>query len=139
MERKYFTIAQANKMLPKVKARLARIKQMRAQAQVISRYLEEAGCMPDRETFEIPEDELTVDVLDEVTSLKLLADEINKDVTDLITSGAIIKDLDKGLVDWYAKKDDRDIFLCWMIGDDKIKYWHEIDTGFRGRKPVSEI
>ena len=66
-------------------------------------------------------------------------DEINKQVSELIEAGVLIKDVDRGLIDWYAKKGKRDIFLCWKIGDEKIQYWHEVEDGFSGRKPISQL
>jgi hypothetical protein len=53
--------------------------------------------------------------------------------------GCIVKDVHQGLVDFYCVHDGRLIFLCWMLGEKEIGYWHEIDSGFTGRRPVSEL
>jgi hypothetical protein len=50
--------------------------------------------------------------------------------------GATIKDPMTGLLDFYAWKDDDLVFLCWKYGEDTIRWWHGLDAGFRGRRPV---
>ena len=54
----------------------------------------------------------------------------------LLTRGAVIKDLQKGLIDFYSQHDGRDIFLCWQIGEKDIHYWHELEKGFGSRQPI---
>jgi hypothetical protein len=53
--------------------------------------------------------------------------------------GAIVKDTSTGLLDFYGKVDDRLVWLCWKYGETSIDYYHELDTGFAGRKPLDEI
>ena len=53
--------------------------------------------------------------------------------------GCFVKDLNRGLVDFYSFFEGREIFLCWNINEKEIKYWHEIESGYGGRKPVSMI
>lgn len=50
--------------------------------------------------------------------------------------GAQIKDLNTGLLDFPALKDEREICLCWKQGEHDIAYWHEVDEGFAGRHPI---
>jgi hypothetical protein len=54
-------------------------------------------------------------------------------ITDL---GVQLKDLEKGLVDFPAWREDREVFLCWHLGEDRVRYWHDIETGFGGRQPL---
>jgi hypothetical protein len=51
-------------------------------------------------------------------------------------AGCIIKDLDVGLVDFPARMNDEEIYLCWRLGEDRIRFWHRPDEGFAGRKPI---
>jgi hypothetical protein len=51
-------------------------------------------------------------------------------------AGCIIKDLDVGLVDFPARLNDEEIYLCWRLGEDRIRFWHRPDEGFAGRKPI---
>ncbi|MBI5398563.1 DUF2203 domain-containing protein [Candidatus Woesearchaeota archaeon] len=49
----------------------------------------------------------------------------------------IVKDIEIGLVDFYALHDDREIFLCYCYGEKDITHWHEVDEGYPGRQPIS--
>ncbi len=53
--------------------------------------------------------------------------------------GCVLKDVHAGVADFYGLKDGRLIFYCWRMGEDAIRYWHEIDSGMIGRRPVSEL
>jgi hypothetical protein len=56
---------------------------------------------------------------------------------DLVTdAGAQIKSLEEGLLDFPARRGDEDVLLCWKLGEDEIGYWHGLDEGFAGRKPL---
>ena len=48
-----------------------------------------------------------------------------------------MKGLDQGLLDFPSKRFDEEVWLCWKEGETEIKFWHEKDSGFNGRKPVS--
>ncbi len=52
--------------------------------------------------------------------------------------GVILKDVDKGLCDFPYMKDGRVVYLCWMLGEDTIEFWHDIEAGFGGREPLDE-
>ena len=60
-----------------------------------------------------------------------------KDVLQQITdSGCLVKDLDIGLVDFPCLVNNREIYLCWKLGEPKIGFWHNVEEGFPGRKPL---
>jgi hypothetical protein len=50
--------------------------------------------------------------------------------------GVQVKDLEKGLLDFPAVMDGRDVLLCWKLGEKEIGYWHTPEDGFAGRKPL---
>ena len=50
--------------------------------------------------------------------------------------GVMVKDLDKGLCDFYALMGDRLVFLCWHVGEAEVAHWHSLDGGFSGRRPL---
>jgi hypothetical protein len=54
-------------------------------------------------------------------------------------AGVLVKDLDRGLLDFPALRGDEEILLCWHVGEDEIRYWHGLDEGFAGRKPLSDL
>jgi len=50
--------------------------------------------------------------------------------------GAIVKDLGEGLVDFPWLRDGEEVFLCWRVGEEEIGFWHPVDEGFSGRRPL---
>jgi hypothetical protein len=52
------------------------------------------------------------------------------------STGCIVKDLDIGLLDFPARIDNKDVYLCWKLGEDRIRFYHAQDEGFAGRKPI---
>jgi len=50
--------------------------------------------------------------------------------------GALVKDLDEGLVDFPAQRAGEDVLLCWRLGEAEIGFWHGLEEGFSGRKPL---
>jgi hypothetical protein len=54
-------------------------------------------------------------------------------------TGVVVKDTSTGLLDFYGRIDDRLVWLCWKYGEDAVEWYHELDTGFTGRKPLAEV
>jgi len=50
--------------------------------------------------------------------------------------GVLVKDLDRGLVDFPALRGDEEVLLCWHLGEDEVAFWHGLEEGFAGRKPL---
>jgi hypothetical protein len=60
-----------------------------------------------------------------------------KDAADRVEqAGAMIKDVDIGLIDFLSHYQGQAVCLCWKLGEDKIAFWHGLEEGFRGRKPI---
>jgi hypothetical protein len=54
--------------------------------------------------------------------------------------GVLVKDLDAGLVDFPAEREDgEEVLLCWQLGEDSVEWWHRPDDGFAGRRPLAEL
>lgn len=51
-------------------------------------------------------------------------------------TGAVLKDINLGLLDFPALRGGEEVYLCWQYGEDDIAYWHEIDAGYAGRQPI---
>ena len=60
-------------------------------------------------------------------------------VTRIESQGCVIKDLDVGLIDFPAVIEEHQVYLCWKLGEEHIRYWHHMDEGFAGRKPLEFI
>ena len=58
-------------------------------------------------------------------------------IEDLEDTGVVIKGIEEGLLDFPSKRFDDEVWLCWKEGETEIKFWHEKDVGFSGRKPIS--
>jgi hypothetical protein len=50
--------------------------------------------------------------------------------------GALVKDLDRGLVDFPALRGDEEVLLCWQVGESEVAHWHGLEDGFAGRRPL---
>jgi hypothetical protein len=60
-----------------------------------------------------------------------------KDALDRIhATGCVVKDLDTGLLDFPAILKNEEVYLCWRLGEDRIRFYHRQDEGFAGRKPI---
>ena len=63
--------------------------------------------------------------------------EIGKLTTELHELGVQLKDYSRGLIDFPSMKNGRVVLLCWQLGEgDRIEWWHEVEDGFAGRKPL---
>ena len=54
----------------------------------------------------------------------------------LENTGVVVKSIEQGLLDFPSKRFDDEVWLCWKYGETEIKFWHEKDSGFMGRKPI---
>ena len=61
---------------------------------------------------------------------------VKRSVERIQGTGVLVKDLDRGLLDFPAERDGRIIFLCWQYGEPTVAYWQDIDAGFAGRQPL---
>jgi hypothetical protein len=66
-----------------------------------------------------------------------LASEIEEYIAELHELGVEAKGLDTGLVDFPGEIDGRRVYLCWRVGEPSVQYWHDVDAGFSGRRPLA--
>ncbi len=59
-------------------------------------------------------------------------------VDEIQETGCLIKDLEEGLLDFPAMLGNREVYLCWKLGETQIEYWHSIEDGFSGRKRIQQ-
>jgi hypothetical protein len=65
-----------------------------------------------------------------------LATTMKSSVEKILETGCVIKDLDVGLLDFPAIIDNQEVYFCWKLGEDRIRFYHRQDEGFAGRKPI---
>ena len=123
----YFSVNNANKILPTVIKKFNYAKKMKVEVMKMEQQLT-SGLTPTTS-------------LEEYTTFKKklnsLVTKFYQSIEDLESTGVLLKGLDEGLLDFPAKRFDKEIWLCWKEGETEIKFWHEKDTGFMGRKPIS--
>ena len=64
--------------------------------------------------------------------------ELRTALVDLRERDIVLRDLDRGLVDFPSVNGDEEIYLCWEEGDTEIGFWHDLETGFAGRRPLDD-
>ena len=65
-----------------------------------------------------------------------LADVMKTNLEKILSTGCLVKDLDVGLLDFPAVINNEEVYLCWKLGEERIRYYHRQDEGFAGRKPL---
>ena len=63
-------------------------------------------------------------------------DALRAEVESLSERGIVLRDPEAGLIDFPARRDGRDVFLCWRLDEERVEYWHGPETGFAGRQPL---
>jgi hypothetical protein len=61
---------------------------------------------------------------------------VRRCIEEIQRHGAQVKDLERGLVDFPALRAGVEVCLCWHVGEDEIRYWHGLDDGYAGRRPL---
>ena len=132
-EEKRFNRQEAEQLLPTIAALLEAARDKKSKAEVIEeeftqihqRILLHGGIVP-------PYAHLAEKKLERERYLEAIRDAI----AHIEKTGCVVKDLDQGLVDFPAVVNDEQAYLCWKLGEDRIRYWHHADEGFAGRKPI---
>ncbi len=131
----YFTIEQAEKCLPQVERLLIKAQKLRDR---ISWILETNDVV-----LEVSNDEgFHFFMTEQVKANKefhRLYYQFYRAVDELTSMGVIVKDIDDGLIDFPFLLNGHDAFLCWQLGEDKIRYWHDCESGFEGRRPIVDV
>src|SRR5437660_2602534 len=62
--------------------------------------------------------------------------ELSRALGELDAVGVILRDVDRGLIDFPSLRDGEEVYLCWLLDEDEIAFWHEPEAGFAGRRPL---
>lgn len=139
MTRQAFTIEEANALVPHVRATLRRIQAGRDAAQ---RRVDQLGVLDALwgDAVQEPANPDYQDYLRYRRSLGRIHRAIERLVRERLSERGIrfpLGGIEHGLVDFPTTLDGRWIYLCWQAGEDEIRFWHEIDGGFAGRRPLT--
>ncbi len=131
---RFFTVEEANALVPTLEIEFGRIAQLRSELSPIIESLGGAdvavGLLQAKKPAPPGREK-------DAEQLKALAGEITAAVERVNDLGCLVKDIEMGLVDFYALSDDEPIFLCWQYGEPAIAHWHPLDEGYDARKPLT--
>lgn len=122
---KYFTLEEANALLPTLKPLVAQLVEKQAH---IAKLTQETRPLLSNLHHNIGSPQ--------TSELTLLFDELDTLLAKVQAHGCVVKNVGIGLLDFLANFNGRDVFLCWKHGEPSIRFYHEVDEGFNGRKPV---
>jgi hypothetical protein len=132
---RYFTVKQAEDLLPEVDAAIraavaskAEYQKAEAESQQFSRRIMlQGGVLVDHNQL-----------LEQKNRRESAAHRLKESVEKIHEFGCLVKDLDMGLVDFPTLFKGEEVYLCWKIGEPGIRFWHGVEDGFRGRKPIDD-
>ncbi len=127
-EVRFFTVEEANRALPLVKRIMADIVEENNRLQELLPRLKEARLRARRYGPDETLEQLRKDVAG-------ISSRLEGYLRELAQVGCVFKG-PQGLVDFYALRDGRPVFLCWRYGEEGIRYWHELESGFAGRRTL---
>lgn len=123
----FYTPIQANKILPEIKSKFKKVLEQRDKIAKIQAEL----------NLVISQDKSFEVFFRKKMELNQMITSIYKNIEEIESFGILIKSFDEGLLDFPSKRYDEEVWLCWKMGEDKIKFWHGKNEGFMGRKPLS--
>ena len=130
-----FTVEDANKLAAEIRPRLERLVMKKREFDALERRMgimlvATSGAAPDNP------DSLELRSLEE--KRRRLGESIGKGVQELHAKGVVVKDVDRGLVDFYSLMGDRLVFLCWQMSEPEVSHWHTLQDGYAGRQQIKE-
>lgn len=132
MERRSFTLDEANAELPWLEGAFSQLADLREEHEERQKDLLEllrrrggnGASSHDRE------------ILEQQRAVERLTRRIREELQEIAGRGIIVRDVGRGLVDFPSRREGQEIYLCWLRGEDRIDYWHSVDEGFASRKPL---
>ena len=127
MEDRLFTLAEAQGLLPRLRSLLEEVSEIWNRIRELNPDIQKARDASAFDGFS----KSGAEYVEAVSHLMLLIHQI-KDM------GVLLKDADKGLCDFPYMRQGRVVYLCWQLGEERIEYWHDIETGFSAREPLDD-
>ncbi|MBI4440935.1 DUF2203 domain-containing protein [Candidatus Woesearchaeota archaeon] len=127
MDKRYYTLTEANKAVAKIKPRLIKIAAL----------MRGLGIIEDVTVSFNDDYQAYVHAITVAEQYYRYSHALYKELHKVLEYGCIVKDARIGLIDFYAQHNGMDIFLCYHLGEEEITSWHEPSAGYQGRKSVS--
>ncbi len=122
MTERLFTAEEANALLPSLSESLVRIRESRQIVLAGAERIRGAAATNGGGGF-------AQEYLDALGTLR-------REVEAVTDQGVILRDPETGLIDFPSRLGDREVLLCWRLGEHEVAFWHGPETGFSGRKPL---
>lgn len=135
-KRRYYSLEEANKALPLVRAIMEDVVRHNRIVEELQARI--AGVKRDRRRPARDDDSYSEELAQTQAELETRDDELRGYIHELQRLGVEFKGFE-GLCDFYTIVDGREAYLCWRLGEPEILYWHELDAGFPGRRPISSL
>ncbi|MCC7359999.1 MAG: DUF2203 domain-containing protein [Anaerolineales bacterium] len=125
MPTRYFTVEQANALLPTIRPLVAALLEARQR-------------IVDAQPELWPMLEKAVGNGGSAKATAVLSDFeiVDHNVKAIMALGLELKDVNSGLVDFLAQRDGREVYLCWRYDEPTVAHWHDLEAGFAGRQPL---
>ena len=132
---RFFTLPEAESILPDVASTIREaisLKQQYEKTEAESQSFSQrvavmGGVQVDRAQF-----------LERKNRRQEVARDLQQTIEKIQEFGCVVKDLDIGLIDFPTLLNGEEVYLCWKLGEPGIQFWHGVDEGFRGRKPIDQ-
>ena len=131
-QQRYFTLDEANQQVPWLETQLQSIASVRAEMARLRPELE--GIVRKGRTN--GHSGVDQEIANKRKGIDAVADRLAQLLQEVHDSGIILRDPERGLVDFPALWESREVYLCWLLGESEVQFWHEVDTGFAGRQPL---
>lgn len=132
MERKYFDIHEAEKLLPNISPLVQRAQQLKERIDIHEARVQ-------RRMLTDGSEELALSDLELDSSLTTMREKFYETIEKIEKHGCLVRNIDEGCVDFYTRFEGREVFFCWQVGSKKIKHWHELEENFTARKKILEL
>lgn len=135
---KVFTIDEANSMIPLLEGIFDAISALNTKVKLVSKDIDNLVAIWGNEIFE--KENVDNNYYKEKTKQReQLIRDLASEVRKIQDAGAIVKDIDLGLVDFHYDNYGELVFLCWKVGEKEISYWHPVTQGYRNRRSIDEL
>jgi hypothetical protein len=128
---RHFTRAEADALLPMIGPVLEDLRPMQRRMQEVLDGLEAESTHPTGNGHGSQQSESTLQA-----ELQSLRHELEQRLRFLHGIGVQLKDIEVGIVDFPTRMRDRDVCLCWRLGEPRVSHWHEMDGGYGGRRSL---
>ena len=126
-----YTLAQARRSLPEIAAVVIVMRQRALRHDELSALV--SSLRRSTSADGQPVDGATTEIEAEIAKLE---GQIATLIEHVQQQGVEVKDIRRGLIDWRAERDGREVYLCWQYGERTVSWWHELADGFAGRQPI---